>query len=240
MAEWAQKRFWDKAEVREEGTGFGVTLDGRAVRSPAKTPLIVPTRALAEEIAAEWNAQDGVIDPTSMPFTRTANAAIDKVAPQKPAVGDMLADYGDSDLLCYRATDPEALVARQRRGWDPLLDWAAETLGARLAPRAGVMHTPQEPAALDRLRTKVHEMDAFRLAAFHDLVTLSGSLVLGFAAAHGVRPADELWELSRLDEAWQEERWGQDDEAQAAAALKKAAFHHAHRFFQLCENPATS
>ncbi|EAQ05164.1 hypothetical protein OB2597_07760 [Pseudooceanicola batsensis HTCC2597] len=231
MSEWAPKRFWKTVAVTESEGGFGVALDGRPVRTPAKRPLVVPTRALAEAVAAEWEAQEDVLDPRTMPATRGANAAIDKVALQHAEVAGMLAAYGDSDLLCYRADSPAGLVARQAEGWDPLLDWAEEALGARLMPRAGVMHEPQNPEALNRLSAAVHALGPFQLAAFHDLVSLTGSLVLGFAAAREVRPVEEIWDLSRIDEDWQAEQWGIDDEAAAAAAAKRASFLQAKRFF---------
>ena len=229
MSEWKAKRFWTAAAVTEDQQGFGIALDGRPVKTPAKRLLAVPTRALAQAIAEEWDAQEDKIDPRSMPFTRTANAAIDKVATQKPEVADMLAAYGDSDLLCYRAEAPEELVARQAEQWDPLLDWAEEELGARLQARSGVMHAPQSPDALNQLSKRVHAMDCFALAGFHDLVSLSGSLILGFAAAQDVKTPAEIWDISRLDEIWQAELWGADDEAEATAAIKKAAFLHAKR-----------
>ncbi|WP_420004012.1 ATP12 family chaperone protein [Arenibacterium sp. LLYu02] len=233
MSEWKQKRFWKAVSVEPEGEGFAVALDGRRVKTPAKAPLVVPTQAMAEAIAAEWEAQVEVVDPLSMPNTRSANAAIDKVTIQFAEVADMLAEYGDSDLLCYRAESPDELVARQSARWDPALDWAAESLGARLKPRSGILHAPQDSAALEALRVRVHEMTHFQLAAFHDLVGISGSLILGFAAAEGWRPLDEIWELSRLDERWQEEQWGPDEEAQEHEALKKQAFLHAAAFYAM-------
>ena len=145
----------------------------------------------------------------------------------------MLAAYADTDLLCYRADGPEGLVQRQREHWDPPLDWAAETLGARLVPVAGVMHAPQDSAALDRLSARVHEMSSFQLTGLHDLVALSGSLILGLAAAMGWRDAETLWQLSRLDETWQEEQWGPDEEASALAESRRQAFLHAKRLFDL-------
>ena len=231
MSEWKQKRFWKEVSVEEDGAGFAVALDGRRVKTPAKTALVVPTRALAEAIAAEWDAQDEQIDPLSMPNTRSANAAIDKVAVQFAEVADMLAEYGDSDLLCYRAESPEGLVARQSESWDAALDWAEAALGARLLPRTGILHAPQDGAALEVLRKRVHQMTPFQLAAFHDLVGLTGSLILGFATAANWRTLDEIWEISRIDERWQEELWGPDDEAQAIEAQKKQAFEHAAGFY---------
>jgi len=235
MSDWKPKRFWTESAVVETDGGYTVELDGRRVKTPAKAALVLPTHAMAREVSAEWDAQEKEVDPTSMPFTRSANAAIDKVRHQHAEVADMLADYGDSDLLCYRATHPQALQQRQADQWDPALDWAADALAARLLPVAGVLHQPQPKAALNALRLRVHGYNEFQLAAFHYLVSLSGSLVLGFAAAQNWRGAEEIWQLSRLDELWQIEQWGHDDEAHAVAETKKAAFLHAKRFFDISD-----
>lgn len=234
MTEWKARRFWKAAEVTEEDAGYGIALDGRPVRTPSKTLLTVPTRAMADEVAAEWDAQGEVIDPRTMPFTRSANSAIDKVAPQFEAVAAMIAEYGDTDLLCYRAERPEGLIARQEEAWDPVLDWAEGALGARLSVGAGVMYVAQDRAALDRLGAQVRAFDIYRLTAFHDLVQLSGSLLLGFAVTEGFRSPEDAWTLSRIDEDWQIAEWGEDEEAAEAAAARRAAFLHAARFFGLC------
>lgn len=236
MSGWAPKRFWKETSVEEEGDVWSVRLDGRQVKTPAKAALVVPTRAMAEAIADEWQAQEGEIDPRTMPVTKSANAAIDKVAHQHGEVADMIAEYGASDLLCYRATEPQELIARQAEQWDPVLDWAAETLGARLVPVSGVMFQAQDTASTGRLRAMVRDLSEYELAAFHDLVSLSGSLILGFAAIHQYRPLEELWRLSRLDENWQEELWGVDEEASAQAEVKRQAFLHADRFFRMARN----
>lgn len=235
MSEWKAKRFWKAAGVVEADTGFAVELDGRPVKTPAKRPLILPTQAMALAVASEWDAQDEQIDPSSMPVTKTANAALDKVSAQHAEVADMLAAYGDSDLLCYRADSPAELVARQARIWDPMLDWGAQALGARLAPRTGIMHQRQDPATLAHLTAQVHALDHFELAAFHDLVSLSGSLILAFATARGARTPDAIWEISRVDEEYQIEQWGRDEEADALMAIKKASFLHAKRMFDLAQ-----
>lgn len=231
MSEWKQKRFWTNVDVAAVDGGFAVQLDGRGVKTPAKASLNVPTKALADAIAAEWDAQEGVVNPNLMPFTRSANAAIDKVSIQHGEVADMLAAYGDADLLCYRAIDPEELVARQTEQWDPVLDWARSDMDATLEIRKGIMHVPQAENPLLNLSAKTHALTDFEMAAFHDLVSLSGSLILGFAAAKDYASAENLWFKSRLDELWQEEQWGPDEEAQQAAEVKKASFLHAKRFF---------
>jgi chaperone required for assembly of F1-ATPase len=231
---WAARRFWTTANAVPVEGGFSVHLDGRPVRTPLKAPLVVPTLALAKAVAAEWQAQEGRVNPETMPFTRTANSAIDKVAPQRAEVADMLAAYGDSDLLCYRAEGPDELVARQAEAWDPLLDWAAESLGARLRATAGVIHIDQSPASLETLQALVTGLTAFQLAAFHDLVAITGSLVLALAVAHRRITVDEAWQLSRIDEDWQISQWGEDEEAAVVAGLKQGALRHADRFYALC------
>ncbi len=233
MSEWKAKRFWKEATTAPADGGWQVLLDGRPVRTPAKAPLILPTQALAQALAAEWQAQEERIDPGTMPITRTANSALDKVAGQRAEVAAMLAEYGGSELLCYRAERPVELIARQTSEWDPLLDWAEERYGARLVTVQGVMPIAQDAAALERLSAPVHAMDPFALAAFHDLVALSGSLVLALAVIEGRIEAQEAWRLSRLDEDWQIEQWGADEEAEAMARVKRAAFDDAARFWAL-------
>ena len=240
MTEWKAKRFWKESAVVETGAGWGITLDGRAVKTPSKLDLAVPTRPMAEAIATEWDAQEDVIDPRIMPMTRFANSAIEKVKPQRSAVIEYLAEYGDTDLLCYRADSPEGLVTMQSDGWDPLLDWASEALGARLLVAQGVMHVAQPANALEALRSRVDAFDDFSLAGFHDLVGLSGSLVLALAVTGGRVSVDAAWDLSRIDEAWQISQWGEDEEAAIAAAAKRAAFGEAARFFQLAQNLSTA
>ena len=233
MSEWTPKRFWKEASVAPAEGGFTIQLDGRPVKTPAKTLLVVPSEALASAIAAEWQAQDKVTDPRTMPYTRSANAALDKVAHQHREVAELIAAYGDADLLCYRAAGPESLIARQADAWDPPLAWAQEALGVSLKPVSGVIHVPQDPAALRTLSDRVNAMDAFTLTAVHDLVGMSGSLILGFAALYEYRPAAEIWRLSRVDETWQAEQWGEDDEAMEVAARKESDFLHAKSFHDL-------
>ncbi len=234
MSGWTPKRFWKDARVEPCDGGFTVTLDGRAVKTPAKAALVVPTQAMAGAIATEWDAQQGKVDPATMPVTRSANSAIDKVTVQFDEVVQMLAEYGGSDLLCYRADGPAGLVARQAAGWDPILLWAAEALDAPLAVTQGVVHVVQNPVVLARLRERVAALDPFRLTAFHDLVAISGSLILALAVLGGRLTAPEAWRLSRIDETWQAELWGVDEEAAEAEAAREAAFLQAERFYRLC------
>lgn len=234
MSEWKPRRFWKSTTVARNGDHHEVLLDERPLRTPSKTPLLLPTEALAHGIAAEWEAQVETVDPRTMPLTRSANSAIDTVTPQHAAVADMVAAYGETDLICYRAAEPEALVAREAAGWDPLMDWAAVHLQAPLVLGIGVMHVAQPEASIARLRAEVHALDPWRLTAFHDLVTLSGSLIIGLAALHDLQPRPALWTLSRIDEDWQAELWGEDEEAAEQAAHKARAFEEAGRFLDLC------
>lgn len=234
MSAWKAKRFWTAAEAVDCDGGFTVRLDGRPVKTPAKAALVVPSRAMAEAIAAEWDAQSGEVKPATMPVTRAANSAIDKIIPQRAEVVEIIAAYGQSDLLCYRALGPAALVERQSAGWDSVLDWADSVLGARLVVTAGVMHVAQSPEALARLTARVAGMTEFQLAGLHDLVAISGSLVLALAVTMGRLTPDEAWALSRIDENWQIEQWGADEEAAELEAFRHVAFHEASRFYALC------
>jgi chaperone required for assembly of F1-ATPase len=231
---WAARRFWTDVRVEAAGTGFGIRLDSRPLRTPAKAPLILPTGAMAEAVAAEWRAQGGTVKPLTMPVTRSANAAIDKVATQFAEVAALIAAYGGSDLLCYRAEGPEGLVERQAEGWDPLLAWAGEALDAPLRVTAGVVPVAQPAASLARLAERVGGFGVFELTALHDLVAISGSLILGLAVTAGRLDADAAWQLSRIDETWQAEIWGQDDQALEQARDRHEAIRHAARFYRLC------
>ncbi len=232
---WVAKRFWTTASAQAAEGGHAVLLDGRPVRTPAKAPLVVPTRALAEAIAGEWQAQGEAIDPRAMPLTRAANSAIDTVAAQFDEVAGMIAAYGESDLLCYRAEAPDALVRRQAAAWDPWLDWAETGIGARLVVTQGIVAVDQPRDSLARLADAVHGCTAFELTALHDLVALTGSLVLGLAVARGALDPVAAWPISRIDEVWQIEQWGDDEEAAAVAAAKRADFLRAHRFLMLAQ-----
>lgn len=233
MSDWKAKRFWTDATVADADGGYQVMLDGRQLRTPAKSLLLLPTPALAEAIAVEWRTQEDEIDPGTMPLTRTANSAVDKVALQFDAVAEIVAEYGQSDLICYRAKTPEELIAQQAAAWDPLIRWAAKEYQAPLTPTAGVMHVAQPATSVENLRAVVFAQDAFSLAALHDLVAISGSLVIGLAAIQGASGIEDLWAASRVDEDWQISQWGEDDEATQVSATKKQAFSTALQFFQL-------
>ena len=233
MSEWKARRFWKVAGTRPAAGGWEVALDDRPLRTPGKQALILPTPALAEAVALEWEAQGDEIRPQDMPLTRAANSAIEKVAPQFHGVAAMLAEYGGTDLLSYRATDPARLVELQARAWDPILDWAADRHGARLRTTAGIMPVAQDGDALARLHGVVAGLDVFGLTALHDLVTLPGSLVLGLAVIDGRLAARDAFALSRIDEEFQIAQWGEDEEARAAADARRGAMQVAETLWRL-------
>ncbi|HEX8241401.1 MAG TPA: ATP12 family protein [Allosphingosinicella sp.] len=227
------KRFYKQATVSPEAGGVAIMLDGRPVRTPGRNLLRVPTEELAEAVAAEWNGQGEQIDPRSMPLTGLANAAIDRVAPDPAAFARTLAEYGESDLLCYRAEGPQSLVERQSRVWDPLLGWARTRFGVEIETTAGVMHRRQPPETVEQLRRAVAARGAFQLAGLAPLVTIAGSLIIALALAEGAIGLEAAWDAALLDEAWQAEQWGADPLAAASLENRRREFEGAYLFLTL-------
>lgn len=227
------KRFYTTAEARAGECGWGVALDGRPVRTPARAPLAVPTAALAEAIADEWRAQGTDIQPATMPLTGLSNAAIDRVAPDRVAFIDSLAAYGDGDMLLYRAEHPADLVRRQDEVWNPILDWAERQYGIEFDLAHGVMHRPQPPATLARLRVALEARDSFALAALQPLVTISGSLVIALGLAEGALDVERAWAAGQLDELYQVENWGEDELALKARTARRVSFDAGARMLSL-------
>lgn len=220
------------AVVPLEG-GFGIALDGKPVVTPAKARLVLPSRPLAEAVAAEWEAQGPEIDPLAMPLTRLAGSAIDLVGPSRAEVIARTAAYAATDLLCHRADGPAALVARQQAAWQPVLDWAALRYRAALEVTAGVIAVEQPAAALEALRRAVAAYDDMRLTAVAAATAACGSLLLGLALAEGHIDAEAASALSQLDEAYQSERWGEDAEAARRRQALRADIAAAARFLIL-------
>ncbi len=230
------KRFYKQAAAIDvEGGGYGVALDGRPIRTPGGVALAAPGTALAEAIAAEWAAQEEDIRPLTMPMMRLAATAIDRVGRERSAIVDSVSAYGGSDLLCYRAETPAALVERQAALWQPMLDWSAETHGARLAVTHGITHVAQDRAALDALRAAVEALDDFRLAAVSQLTAGCGSLVIALAVSAGHVGAEEAAAASLLDEEWQAEQWGEDAEATERRRNLAREIADAARFLDLLD-----
>jgi len=227
------KRFWTSAAAVGTDGGFAVELDGRRVRTPARAELVVPTRAVADAIAAEWNECGEKVDPRAMPLTGLANAAIDRVAPDKDAFAAGLAKYAETDLTCYRAEGPQTLVARQGESWDALLGWARRRYDVDFATCSGVMHIAQPEETVRKLGHAVASLDAFQLAGISPLVTIGGSLVAALAVLEKMMPATEAWEAVSLDDRWQMEQWGADAEAEAALDARRRDFLAGARFLEL-------
>lgn len=227
------RRFWKNAEVVDNGGGFGIALDGRRVKTPARVDLRVPTRALAEAIAAEWQDAGEEIDPRAMPMTGLANAAIDRVAPHPEPFAADLAKYGETDLTCYRADAQVALAERQEQAWGPLLAWARRRYDVDFCVAAGVTHVPQAQATVDRLAHAVASLDPFRLAGLSPLVRIGGSLVAALAIAEGAVSPDTGWDAVSLDERWQLEQWGSDAEAEKTLESRRRDFLAAATFMEL-------
>jgi chaperone required for assembly of F1-ATPase len=228
------KRFYRDAAAAPDGDAYGITLDGKPLRTPAKRALTLPGLALAEAIAAEWHAQEDQVDPGSMPLMRFASTAIDRVADRPEAVIDEIARYGAADLLCYRAGHPPDLVARQRQTWQPLLDWARDHFDAALEVTVGVVPLTQPPRAVAALRTAVAVHGPMPLTALHAVTTVTGSAVLGLALAEQRIDAEAAWAASQLDETFQIEQWGEDSEASERRAALKVEIAAAARFMALC------
>ena len=227
------KRFYGHSTVSPEEGGVSVLLDGRPVRTPGRNLLRVPTEELAEAIAAEWNVQGETVDPRSMPLTGLANAAIDRVEPDPAAFARTLAEYGESDLLCYRAEGPQSLVERQEGSWDPLLAWARTRFGVEIETTAGVMHRRQPAATVERLGRAVGARGAFQLAGLSPLVTIAGSLIIALALAEGAIGLETAWDAALLDESWQAEQWGVDPLAAASLENRRREFEAAYLFLTL-------
>jgi chaperone required for assembly of F1-ATPase len=229
------KRFWKTAGIAAEDGGWGVRLDGRALRTPARALLVVPTRALAAAIAGEWDAVEETVDPRAMPMTGLANAAVDRVAADPHAFARGLALYGESDLTCYRADGPSELVRRQCESWDKLLGWARRRYDVDFATATGVIHVSQPEATVQRLAHAVTTLDAFHLAALSPLVTIGGSLVAGLAVVEGAVSVADAWNYVSIDERWQLEQWGSDSEAELALENRRSEFFAAARFLELID-----
>jgi chaperone required for assembly of F1-ATPase len=218
-----RRRFYENATVTATPDGHAVQLDGKPLHTPARRPLAAPTPALAQALAAEWNAQTEVVDPAKMPLTRLANSIIDGVAQTAQPVADEIKKYLASDLLFYRAGEPQGLVERQARHWDPILQWAAETLGAKFYLGEGVVHVAQPESALEKVRAAVPD-DPWRLGAAHIVTTLTGSALIALAMARGALSTEAAWQAANVDEDWNMERWGRDEMAMQRYDFRLAEF----------------
>lgn len=229
------RRFWKEVTVEQGDGGWAVQLDGRSVRTPARASLSVPNRALADAIADEWRSVGNEVDPRSMPLTGFANAAIDRVAPDRQAFAAGLGRYAEADLACYRSEWPPELVECQEQRWDPLLAWARRRFDVDFATTSGLLHVPQPPATVDRLAHAASALDPFRLAGLSSLVTIGGSLIAGLAVLEKAISTDEAWAAVSIDERWQLEQWGSDADAKRTLENRQRDFLAAARFLELLE-----
>lgn len=228
------KRFYERADTQEVEGLHGLVLDGRPARTPGRSPLAVPARALAEAIAAEWTAQGETIDPATMPLTKLANTAIDGVATEMAAVRADIARYAASDLVCYRADAPDRLVTAQGEAWDPVLAWAWDRLGARFVLSAGILWVQQPEMALARVRATLEaETSPLALAALHVMTSLTGSALIALMQADGAISTETAWAAAHVDERFQESLWGQDYEAAVRRDRREAEFRAASIFLAL-------
>lgn len=227
------KRFWKEASVQaEEAGGWVVLLDGRAPKTPSANRFLLPTEAAARMVADEWAGQGEFLEPATMPATRIAATAIDRVAVTREPVADEIASYVGSDLLCYLAEHPTPLVEEQARRWGPWRDWAERELGVVVRPTAGIVHVEQPPESIARVRELALELDDFRLTALAMAVPLLGSAILGLAVQRGALSGQEAFELSRIDEAFQERQWGVDAEAEQRTEARRAEAVLIDRWFR--------
>jgi chaperone required for assembly of F1-ATPase len=215
------RRFYQRAGVEADSGNFRVVVDGRPVRTPARRTLAAPGLALAEALAAEWERQQNVVDPATMPLTRLANTVIDGVADAASAVAAEIEKYVASDLVLYRAAGPDGLIARQAGAWDPVLAWARDALGARFTPAPGLSYRPQSPQAL-ALAAAAIPRHPWRLGATHAITSLTGSALIALAMAGGALSVDQAWAAAHVDEDWNMDQWGHDQ-----LALERRRHHFA-------------
>lgn len=216
------KRFYKEVSVGALADGYQVLLDGRSIKSPAKKAILLPNQALAEALVSEWEGQTDKINPATMPLTRLANSTIDGVEEARAAMIDEIVSYLGNDFICYPATHPERLVAMQRDLWQPVLDWAESALGGRFVQASGILAVEQSPVMGQTLRGLWIDLDAFQLAAVHSIMTITGSALLAFAFWEGFLTRDAMWKAAMVDEDWNVERWGEDEEASKRRAFRKA------------------
>ena len=234
------KRFYKEAAVTSGQDGHGVLLDGRPLRSPAKQVLLLPSADLAAAIAAEWGAQGEEIEPAAMPLTRLASTARDRMPAARAAMIAEVAGYLGTDMLCYRAASPIELIERQRDGWQPLLDWAEEVYGTRFVVTTSVLPVAQPEAAVQGLHAVVEGLEDWPLTGVHAATTTLGSVILALALWQGRVDAETVWRLSLLEELFEQERWGRDQEAERRQEVLRRDIEAAARFLASLSESSSS
>jgi chaperone required for assembly of F1-ATPase len=233
MSRWTKRRTWENITIKKIGDSFEVYLDDETLLTPKKNKLSLPTQKLASKVATEWEHQVDIIDPTKMPYSRLANSAIDKVKDNCGEVVLDLLNYGDTDLLCYRAESPKELVLRQKQSWDPILLWASNELTIDLKTISGINYKPQDAIQLTKVAEVINSFDCFTLTGFYDLVTISGSMLVALSLYHKYITPEVALDLSFLDEDWQREKWGYDEESTINRINKLQDLKTASKFLML-------
>lgn len=229
------KRFYEKVSVEPQDGGYGVHLDGRVVKTPAKRPALSPTKAMAEAVAAEWMAQGDKVNPASMPLGKLLYTALDKVACRRDEVITELVGYAKADMLCYPCDFPADLVQKQKELWLPLLTWVREQHDLGFITTTSIAHIDQEEALLEKLRKILEKLDSFRLTAFHNVTGLCSSVCIGLNVLGNNISIEQAWAAAQLDEDFQIEKWGEDDEAKLRTTNMKTDLDAAALFLKLCE-----
>ncbi len=227
------KRFYKDVAAIDGMDGYRIELDGRPIKTPAKANLRLPTRRLADAVAEEWRAQGDKIDPKTMPMTSSANAAIDRVEPRCAEVVDELAGYVGQDLICYREPDDDQLIALQEAQWDPVIDWIERELGVRPMVTAGIMPVAQPKALNTAFIERLFPLSHFHLAAFYQIATGLGSVMLALWHMDGDQSFDLVWDAANLDHSYQAQRWGRDEEAERMLEARRLDVQTSARFLSL-------
>ena len=231
------KRFYKKVSVTRQ---LGIALDGRNVKTPLKAPLVLPNGALAAAVAEEWEAQTEFINPHAMPLTKLSNTAIDRATAEKPSIAAEILEFAGSDMVCYRAEAPHGLVSKQAAHWDPVVAWAETGLDARFATVSTLTHRRQSAAALAAIEKHILALDPFAFTVVHNLTTLTGSALLAIMLAAGGISVENAWTAANVDEDWQIQTWGHDDEAMARRAGRYNEFCCCAKFVKLANIPVAN
>ncbi len=233
MNHWKNARNWRKVSIRNSRKGFEILLDDKRLLTPKNEAIILKSEKLALKVSREWEQQEKFVKPSTMPITRLVNSAIDQVKVNHQSVVDDLIAYGETDLICYRVTEPADLVQLQEENWDPVLHWARKDLGIDLKCVYGLRYVPQSIEALKEIQIQLNEPDCFALTGISELVNISGSLLLALAVYHNFLKPDEAWRKSVLDEVWHCSKWGHDEESRNARQRKLEDFKFAYQFLSL-------
>ena len=232
MTGWEKKRTWLTTTVKPRGVSFEILLDDEFLQTPKKNKVLLPTKKLAQKVAEEWRRQKEIIDPTKMPYTRLANSALDTVKESFDTIVSDVLDYGDTDLVCYRADFPEDLVKLQNKHWNPILVWAKNQFKIDVKITNGINYKAQDPVQLRKLFREISSYNFFTLTGFYDLVTISGSLLIALAVYYRHVSLKRGFDISFLDEDWQRKKWGQDEESIKNRTNKFREFQVAGRFLK--------